>query len=449
MNAPAPATASPRSRRAPWIALLALCAGSASCATYTERTEAALDDFRRGHLDAAAEALGDPDRTGSRFLAGAEAGTAALTAGRWEDARRWFELAAGDVRDLEDRALVSPQNLGEALASWALNDTSHPYRGEGFERVYVHACLALTYLAEGALDSVYVEARRANDLLETEEELYDADYGAGGFGHLLSAVAYELLGQPDEAYIDYRRMADKGVGLDIAGPALVRLADVLGRDDDLATWLDRFGPVDERPVDSASIVVLGGVGLAPFKTEVRLHIPTSDGLVNIAGPEYVQVQDPVVALELLLPRSSFALRTAMVEDVVDVAEENLSDRLAWTYAKSAARGLLKRELTRELENQHGGWGRLAGEVFSLVTERADLRCWRTLPAEWHAARAFVAPGEHELVLRAIGGEQLRLGTFELVPGETMFLVARSVGPYLYAHAIGGRPIVVSSDSPGL
>src|SRR6185436_288146 len=101
-----------------------------------------------------------------------------------------------------------------------------------FERVYVHCGLAMCYLAAGKLDDVYVEARLANQLLESEEELYETQYAAGGWGHLLSAVTYELIGDRDDAYIDYQRMVEKDVGTALAGRALVRLAKQLGRSDE-------------------------------------------------------------------------------------------------------------------------------------------------------------------------------------------------------------------------
>ena len=59
----------------------------------------------------------------------------------------------------------------------------------------LHSLLGMCYLARGAPDDVLVEARRVDQLLTAEQQLYDTDYRAGGLGHLLSAIAYELVGQ--------------------------------------------------------------------------------------------------------------------------------------------------------------------------------------------------------------------------------------------------------------
>ena len=416
-----------------------VCAGlAAACASYPARTAEALGDFQRGHLSAAIESYADPDVVGSVFLSGAEAGTVALAAGEWELAREHFDRAAEAAADIEGRALAGSERLGEGLLSWAWNDTTQAYEGEGFERVYLHCGLALTYLAQGRLDAVYVEARRSNQLLEAEETLYEKRYQAGGWGHLISAVAYELLGELDQAYIDYRRMEEKGVGTELAGRALVRIATRLRRTDELAQWEERYGHDPGRDPDAASVVVLAGVGLGPFKVEAGITLPTGDGLFQMAAPAYQERPQPVSALRLVQAESGASVRTDVVERVTAVAQENLSDRLLWTATKSVARGLLKRELTQHLGEEYGLAGWVAGDLFTLFSERADLRAWLTLPDTWQACRLFVPPGVHTLTLEAIGGAFRELGSFELEPGETLVVIARSVGTQLYAYPIGGR-----------
>lgn len=388
----------------------------------------------------AIHAFEDARTTGSAFLSGAEAGTVALAAGEWDQAIRHLGRAQRVVDDAERSALVSPESLGETLLSWALNESQTTYLGEGYERVQLHVGLALAYLAKGDLDGARVEVRRANQLLESEEKLYSKEYRAGGIGHFLSAISYELADKPDEAYIDYKRMDQKGVGTELAGRALVRLAKRLHRDEDVRAWIAKYGDSTDVAQGSASIVVIAAVGLGAYKRETMLPIPTPDGLLQWAVPTYVTRTQPVAHLEIRAEGSDRSVRTAVVEDVSDVAKENLDDRLAWLAAKSAIRALLKRELTQELEEHGGFWGRLAGDIFMFVTERADLRCWRTLPDTWQAARVFLAPGVHDLSLTTSAGQCATLGAYELEGGETMFIFARTVGTSVHAHPIGGRRV---------
>jgi hypothetical protein len=427
--------------------LAAACALScaASCATYTDRTAVALSDFERGNFDGALASYSDEKTTDSTFLAGAESGMVALSAGRWDDAQTHLDKAAEYVHDLEEKALITPEKVAETAMTWLVNESSAAYQGEGYERVQLHATLAMTYLARGNIEGVGIEARRANKLLETEETLYSKKYEAGGLGHFMSALSYELGGGYDDAFIDYKRMVEKNVGVDLAGKALVRIAHRLNYTDELEGLEQKYGAAPEIPADAASIVVIAGVGLGPFKVENTVTLPLAHGVGQFSVPEFVRRPQTVTAVDLRVTGASAPLRTSLIEDVARVATENLSDRLAWLALKSALRGALKYELTRQLGRELGknndsgeAMGYILGGLATIATERADLRAWLTLPDSWQAARMFVAPGEHEIALDAVGGENTMLGTFKLEPGETMFIFARTLGSRLYAYPIGGQ-----------
>ena len=437
-------TPTPR-RRAPSIAAACASCCLASCMTYTDRTAVALTDFERGNFDGAYAAYSDQKTTDSLFLAGAESGMVALTAGKWDEAQAQLDKAAQYVHDLEEKALITPDKVAETAMTWLVNESSASYQGEGYERVQLHAALAMTYLARGNTEGVGVEARRANKLLETEETLYEKQYAAGGLGHFMSALSYELGGGYDDAFIDYKRMAQKNVGVELAGKALVRIARRLNYTDEIEALEQQYGAAVEIPADAASSVVIAGMGLGPFKKENTVTLPLAHGVGQFSVPEFVQRPQTVSAVDLRVTGASAPLRTSLIENVTLVAQENLSDRLAWLALKSALRGALKYELTRQLgremgKNSEGGEaaGYIIGGLLTMATERADLRAWLTLPDSWQAARMWVAPGEHEIALDGVGGESVMLGTFKLEPGETMFILARSLGPRLYAHTIGGQ-----------
>jgi hypothetical protein len=421
------------------LAAAALALLSVSCASYPDRTAHALADFQRGHLLQAHEAYEKPATTNSAFLSGAEAGMVSLAAGDWDGTLKDLGAAAKAVEDIEHEALISAENLGETLLTWTLSESAQAYQGEGYERVLVHAGLALAYIAKGNLEDARVEVRQSNALLESEEKLYEKEYKAGGLGHFLSALSYELDGEPDQAWIDYQRMRKKEVGTELAGRALARLAKVMHREDELGDDMAKYAD-PEAPADAANVVVVAGVGLAPYKHEITLPIPTPSGLLQWSVPAFTDRPQPVSAVELSVSGGDQDVRTVVIEDLGRVAKENLEDRIAWLAAKSAVRAFLKRELTRQLEEQSGLWGRLAGDLFTFVTERADLRSWETLPDTWQAARVFLPPGSHDLHLRAIGGAEVDLGAFELQKGETMFVFARTVDTMVYAYPVGGRRV---------
>jgi uncharacterized protein len=419
-----------------WVLLLLVCAG---CRGYPQRTDVAFGDFRRGHFDLALKEYSDPETTGAPFLQWSEAGMVALSAGDWKQATECLGKAAKVVEAREREALVSPEAAGELLLTWTINETFSAYEGEGYERVMLHASLAFAYLAQGLLDDARVELRQADALLTSEEQLYEKDYRAGGLGHFLSAVAYELAGQPDEAYIDYKRMERTGVGAELYAPALARLAQELHFAQDLELWRERYQAEPQSHEGKASVVVIAGVGLGPYKRPNTLTIPTGSGVLQWSVPSYETRPQPLPDVALSVGGAG-TVQSVVVEDVARVARENLDDRLVWLAAKSTVRAFLKRELTQELaKNDDSGLGWLVGTLFTVATEQADLRAWQTLPNTWQAARVFLEPGTHELDLSA-GSACAKLGTFELGAGETLFVFARTLDERLHAYVIGGKAV---------
>ena len=377
------------------LALSLVLAGTAgpSCQTYNDRVRAPVRAFENGNFERA-EALFADGSVHSPFLESAEAGMSAMVGGNFEAALEHLHRAEAAARDAEDRAVLGGEALVESLLTLAINESQATYEGEGYERVMLHAALGLCYLTRGNPDSVLVEARRVDELLTSEERLYETEYRAGGIGHLLSALAYELMGQPGEAYIDYVRMHDKGLGGELVRSALVRLARRLGRSEDLDRWLAEFGAGESPPPDWPSVMLVAGVGMGPAKREIRIDVPVKGGVFSWAVPQFDEGSSPTASLDLVFNGGDARIRASTVEDVAVVAARNLEDRIAWLAVRSAARGLLKREIADNLKkNDDTEWIGYAADIFTIATERADLRAWRTLPQRWVAARAFVPPGE--------------------------------------------------------
>ena len=225
-----------------------------------------------------------------------------------------------------------------------------------------------------------------------------------------------------------------------------RLAPHLTRADEAQALLERFGPHEAPPENYANVILLAGVGLAPEKLGDTLAVPTGNGFFQMSVPRYQFWNQPVAGLRLLHEESGLELDSVLVENVEDVASRNLSDRLTWMSAKSIARGVGKVALTNHLGDEHGPLAELAGNLFTMLTEQADLRAWRTLPANWHAARLFVPPGVSSFRLTAIGGEAIELEPLLLDAGESLIIIARSIDRSLVAHVIGGTAVDLEPPS---
>ena len=245
-------------------------------------------------------------------------------------------------------------------------------------------------------------------------------------------------GELDEAYIDLQVLYDKGLGQELVGPSLVRLSKQLYREDDHARFVAEFGEVEEVPRDAAKIVLLAGVGMGPSKVETRLDVPTSNGVFSWAVPSFTSTASYVDRLEVRA--NDLFASSVVIENVAQVAEKNLSDRMAYLSVRSAVRGVLKQKLARELRKEHGEGAYVVAQLFAMATERADLRSWLTLPNTWQAARLYPRPGEVRLEIHASGGESHFLGIYDMDPGETIYLLVRTIGPRVFTQVLGGRRV---------
>jgi hypothetical protein len=398
----------------PRLAVLFLACPLAGCTSYPDRTEAAFTEFRSGRFESALKQYHDPDTTGAPFLQWAESGMVAFATGDWKHATDCLGRAAIVVKQVEQKALLSP---GKLLTLGA--ESLHVYDGEGYERVMLHASLALTYLAQGLLEDARVDLLLADKLLRSEEELYAKNYRAGGLGQFVSGIAYELAGRPDEAYIDYKRMESTGVGPELFAPALTRLAQSLGSSDELALWQQRYHAEPQKQEGKASVVVIAGVGLGPFKKAVwkSKEVPVPPSAINPHGgmatrswsdPVYESRPQLIPFVTLAVDGDAERIESIVIEDVARALKENLDDRIAH-------------------------------KLFGAESGQADLRAWETLPNTWQAAQVFLDPGVHELSVSA-GLERAQLGLYELQAGETLFVFARTLDTQLCACAVGGTAV---------
>jgi hypothetical protein len=80
-------------------------------------------------------------------------------------------------------------------------------------------------------------------------------------------------------------------------------------------------------------------------------------------------------------------------------------------------------------DQGGAAAMIAVDLFNLVTEQADLRCWTTLPGSFQVTRLPLQQGRQDLVLifQDSWGRRLQEEPFslEVKPGEKTFVHVRT------------------------
>ena len=85
------------------------------------------------------------------------------------------------------------------------------------------------------------------------------------------------------------------------------------------------------------------------------------------------------------------------------AARALKDRIPGMLVRQTLRAAAKYEAQKQANDNMGLLGALSTQIYNLVSERADLRSWLTLPAYGMATRMELPAGEQVIMLSASGG----------------------------------------------
>lgn len=447
-------TQPPRLLARPFLPLLAvfLLGGCSVFESYPGVNEVAVSAYRAGDFKAAF--LEFDARTGAlgadEFVYLCETGMVAQTAGKWKRSIECWQSAVGVLRGFDDRPTVSGRSVTEGVLSFALNDKTIPYDGEGFERALLHGMLAWNYLLLGKHDDMMVEIRRGELVRQKEEARYDTEYpGMGRFCSWMSALGYELDGKWDEAELDYRRIVKRHPADRTAWSGLIHALSRQGEAGNAADAKKRApkGLPKRATAEQGEVVVVFLCGQMPPKRQDETWFQVEDAMARVVVPVLRGRRTEADGLTLHIDGQERG-RSRLLEDVYATAEASLEDRVVWTGSKSLARTIAKAHLVDEIAERVGdsagdneaaaeGLALVLGSVLMAATEQADLRSWLTLPERIEVLRIPVEPGAHELDLSLDGtGGSIRLGAYEFEAGDRLLVHARSLGSDLHAYATG-------------
>ena len=339
------------------------------------------------------------------------------------------------------------KSVSQFALSMVTNDLVISYPGEDFERALINLFSAICYLKLDQYDDALVECRRLDTLLSGYNAKYDRKniYKEDAFGRYLSGIIHESVNELDDAYIAYYKAWEVYQDYHSAygTPTPAQLAEDLLR---AAESVDRLEEAlslvaGERPAgyikssearEKGKVVLIHFNGRSPVKVEKKFTVPTLEGPISIAFPEYVV--RPVSCRQSSLVVESgtqrFEARTELAEDINEIAVKCLADRKARIWVKAVARAVAKQAaINKIVEQQEGNNRQLAKFILNTVNtmaiERADTRTWRTLPAEIYISRMFVPQGDCRIYVRQCGGSKELLESVSLKAGETKYVVFTS------------------------
>jgi len=381
-----------------------------------------------------------------------------------EDFKRVIEA----FEENDEKAKLSASGAAATGASLLSNDNAIPYAGEGYERVFVYQFQAMNYLLSGDLDSAMVEVRRANqeqqyELERFESEVVDAEEDAqeqidknGDFMNSFSALQaaagqvknsfqnaytfyvsgllFEASGSANDAYIDYKKALQIFPDNIYVQRDVLRLAKDLGMREDYQRFKKEF---TNTPAPAAAgdgeIVVMFEHGFAPVKTEVKVNLITHKGIRSVAFPTYVAEVKAPAQLEVSVVGGESIGTTSPIVSVQALASKALVERLPGMMARQIMRIFAKAQASEQGGKALGGLGKLAIDVFNVISEKADRRSWLTLPHDAQILRSSLPEGQYKLQFQ----NGVASGTLDIkvVPGRKTLIRIVGTGAALHTASI--------------
>ena len=421
------------------VVMMAGCASTSTFTAYPRIVQPLITSMTTRIPIDVTQTLQSESKSNDRILYTMERGRYAQISGKTDISMADFASAMKKIAENDEKALISASVFGANVAGTVVNDNAIPYEGEGYERVLLHHYQALNYLKKKDLDGAGVEVRRANaeqeDSLRRFEKEVDAarneaskrrvngnsdierryaqmDEVAGkvknsfqnAYTFYVSAFIYELLRQPNDAYIDYKKALEIYPGNRYLQKDVLRLAAKLEMHDELEELKRRFPPEQKRIIDenrtaSGELLVLFEDGFVPQKHEIKIPIPVGRaGLITIAFPVYQERWSPQIPLQIL-NSNELVGSTEPICDVRALAVKALKEKVSVIVTRQIIRAVAKGAIAVEVRRQVGDLGLLATSLWNIISENADLRSWLTLPSNAQILRTTLPVGSYKLALQ--------------------------------------------------
>lgn len=348
-----------------------------------------------------------------------EAGRVAQIGGDFEGSKALYRQAVNDYITFDNKAIISVTDTGATASSLLVNDNVIPYRGPGYERIMLHQYQALNYIFSNDFEGALVEVRRSNELQSTEQAKYEESnqsvqamsngtvnaemsklsQAAGSttsaflnaYSYYTTGVLHEVLGEPNDAFIDYRKAAQISPNNPYVHQDLVRLAKQLGMPQ-YDEFKRRWGPAIFPKAGQGQVIFLIERGFVPAKQSFTVPFPIDDKWQSISLATYPSREPQVRAARIngIGP----LLQAAPIADISALAITALKEDLPAALARQVARVYAKYSLAKNASD----WSSIAIQIFNLVSEQADRRSWLTLPQQAQIARKYLNSGQYEIQL---------------------------------------------------
>lgn len=254
-----------------------------ACAPHLATMRDVRDALAHGDLEGARDRLAQAGRGTDDLLFALEDGTLLHYAGEYDQSNQRFAFAEGRVDELYTKSIT------RAALSLVSSDVVLHFQPRGVEPFMLHYYRGFNYLRLGEPDEAAVEWRKLAYELQFAGDQGDAPYLEPPFLDQLVALALES-DDPNTAYVALRRAeaACRRVGEPVPADLvndLMRMTYRMGSPEQLEEYGRRYGV--GRPPDasgghdgsgaSGEIVVLVEDGFVAALQEVRAYLPITEG----------------------------------------------------------------------------------------------------------------------------------------------------------------------------
>jgi hypothetical protein len=282
------------------------------------------------------------------------------------------------------------RSAGDEVNSFLSNDLSLKYTGEDFEQIMVNILNALNYMYAGDFSSARVEVKKVNNKLNLFTDKYGdkAIYTDDAFARYLSAFCYEVNGDVNDAYIDYKKSYEQyqkySVLYGVAVPEtikqdLLRTAGELNFTEDVDNYKKEFGDTVFTPANElkkeGEIMVVVYDGMPAYKVEGYGHMP----VFTVRGYAVSSME---------VSAQGVTGQPFVAQDLSVMAVKNLETKNGLILLKSVGRNIVK-SLVKQIP---------FGSLF-VSEDKADTRSWRTIPARFQVVRMAVPAGNVKALVK--------------------------------------------------
>jgi hypothetical protein len=450
-----------------------LLAGCGAMRSYDSEMTEQINRLKTGQVDLALISLEQNNTDAEKdLLYFFEKGEMLRMKANYDKSRDAWLKADEKIRVWEEDAKSDPEKLLKSVASVVVNDKTRRYDGYDYEKVLLSTRLAMNHISLGDWNAARVEIKKTHEREaiikdinskryareEAEaaknrgtqsnfktlkgypvETLDDPDVVSlknayqNPFSHYLAGFVYEALGEPGPAAAGYRTAIELRPNTKVLEEGLA--------------GLDGRVSLSRRSTDT-DVLFVADLGTAPARQSVQLGIP----VMTRGGMMYTQVSFPVIRPDrsVYLPpavtvNGKFNVALTPVANIDAMSRRTLRDDMPGIMLRTIVRATTRAIAQKEIQDRAGGLAGLAVMVATAVTEKADERGWRTLPAHVSIGRARLPQGKHQVIVSTPTGQQV----IEVeIKGKYAVVPLRMVGSRVYGpQGAGGVTVPASSPAP--